>query len=100
MSKTVIVKIYADLDPMERYERFHKPLDADLRTAALGEVTGGGTLEDIDTGEVIYSDLHVRIDSDLDAALGVIRDALVRCGVPPAELCVEGSNVVISLTTH
>jgi hypothetical protein len=100
MSTVVIVKIYADLDPIERYERFHNPLDADLATAGLGVVTGGGTLEDIETGRVVYSDLHVRIDSNLDAGLAIIRRTLSRCGVPPAELCIEGEATAIGLTSQ
>jgi hypothetical protein len=100
MSTVVIVKIYADLDPIERFERFHKPLDFDLAAAGLGEVTGGGTLEDIESGRVLYSDLHIRIDGDLVAALGVIRGTLIRCGVSPAELCVDGTGIAIGLRAH
>jgi hypothetical protein len=100
LSTTVIVKIFADLDPLERYERFHKPLDLELVAAGLGEVTGGGTMEDIESGRVIYSDLHVRIDGDLDAALSMIRSTFKRCRVPPAELCIEGTDIVIGLCLH
>jgi hypothetical protein len=28
MSRLVLVEIYRDLDPMERWERYHEPLDA------------------------------------------------------------------------
>jgi phosphoribosylaminoimidazole (AIR) synthetase len=96
----VTVKIFADLDPMDRYERYHLPLDAELAAHGLGEVTGGGTLEDIESGRVLYSDLHIRIDGDVDSALSLIRVTLTRCGVPPAELCVEGTSFAMGLALH
>jgi hypothetical protein len=101
MTAVVIVKIYADLDPLDRYERYHKPLDAALAARGLGEVTGGGTMMDLDSGDALYSDLHVRVDGDLDLALGAIRTALVRCGIPAgSDLCVDGANITIGVDAH
>lgn len=97
----VICKFFLDLDPMERRQRYHQPLDAALTAAGLGEVTGGGTLYDLDNDEVIYSDVQVLVTGDVDQALGVIRATLVTCGAPQdTELLVESTDTTIRLDVH
>lgn len=101
MTSIVIVKIYRDLDPGERYERFHKPLDTALAAAEAGKVLGWGTLSDLDSDQTIYSDLQIEVCGDLDCALGVIRTSLVRCGAPSdTELMVEATGITVGLSAH
>jgi hypothetical protein len=95
------VKFFCDLDPVERYDRFHRPLDRALVEARLGEVTGGGTAEDIETGRVLYSDMHVWLTGDIELALSVIRMALVEAGAPPdTEIEVAGLDGTFRLALH
>ena len=97
----VLAKFYCDLDPIDRYQRYHKPLAAALCLADLGDVTGGGTMEDLETGDVLFSDLHIAIHGDLDQALGLIRRTLQQCGAPMGtELVVEETNTVIRIDMH
>jgi hypothetical protein len=97
----ILAKFYCDLDPVDRYERFHKPLAAALCAADFGDVTGGGTMEDLESGAVLFSDLHIAVRGDLDAALAVIRATLQACGAPSGtELVVEETNAVIRLELH
>ena len=97
----IVLKFYCDLEPVDRYRRYHLPLDTDLTAKGLGEVTGGGTMEDLETGEVLFCDVQISVHDDLDRAMGVIRTVLSRCGAPPGtELCVDGSDTVIRIDVH
>jgi hypothetical protein len=61
------VRIPGDIQPIERAERFEDPLDAALREADLGSVTGGGS----QTGEgarVEYCGVDVVV---IDRSLGI-----------------------------
>lgn len=82
----VYVKIPAPILPIERGERFEDPLDAALREAGVGEVTGGGsglTAPDARGRQhVEYCGIDVDL-SDADKGLPILRRELVRLDVPP-----------------
>lgn len=40
----VYIRIPGDIGPIERGDRFEDPIEAKLRRAGIGEVTGGGSL--------------------------------------------------------
>ncbi|MEQ1717559.1 MAG: hypothetical protein ABL907_16540 [Hyphomicrobium sp.] len=94
------IQIYRDLDPLDRWQHFQKPLDEALQAAGLGEVTGGGTMMDMDTDETIYSDLHVRVTGDFDQALVLIRAFLKRAGAPADTRIIAGDGTDVGLETH
>ena len=94
------IQIYRDLDPVDRWQRFHKPLDQSLQASGLGEVTGGGTLMDLDTDQVLYSDLTIRVTGDLDHALQLIRATLLNCGAPVGTRIFAEGGAEVGLKTH
>ena len=101
MPHIVIVKFYCDLDPMDRYKLYHQPLDAELIAKGLGEVIGGGTMVDLDTGQVLYSDIQISVTRDLDLAASIVRLVLAQCNAPRGtELHIEGTGTVIRIDLH
>jgi hypothetical protein len=82
----VYVKIPAPIMPIERGERFEDPLDAALRKAGLGEVTGGGSSLTEPDAQGRRGIEYCGIDVDLydpDKGIPFLRQELVRLGVPP-----------------
>jgi hypothetical protein len=49
----LVAQLNARLQPIHRGRFFEDPLSAALERAALGQITGGGTLQDV-TGEIQY----------------------------------------------
>lgn len=81
----VFVKIPEPIEPDERHERYENALDAELRLAGLGEVSGGGTAlsaEDADgSRQVEY--IGVDVDTnDVAAARTLLRHNLPELGCP------------------
>ena len=77
---TVTARLYEHIEPLDRGERYEDPLDAALRDAGVGEVTGGGSQMG-ELGEIEFADIEIQV-SDLDAALHVIVQALEQAGAP------------------
>jgi hypothetical protein len=81
----VYVRIPEDLDPFDRHDLFGDPLDAVLKRAAVGEVTGGGTAlsaPDKDgEREVEYCGLDVDLARPRDGIRILIAE-LRRLGIP------------------
>lgn len=75
----------AQLEPDEREAQFAAPLDAELRLAAIGYVSGGGTLQSAPDengdGETIYCGIDVDT-VDVDAARDLLRRHLPELGCP------------------
>lgn len=74
------VRIPGDIQPVERGSRFEEPLEAALRAAALGSVTGGGS----QTGEgtsVEFCGLDVVV-LDRAPAIELIRRVMQSAGCP------------------
>ena len=61
------VRIPGNIQPLERQSRFEEPLDALLKEAGIGEVTGGGEQMG-NCNNVLYSGLDVYVN---DRALGL-----------------------------
>jgi hypothetical protein len=82
----VYVKIPAPIMPIERGKRFEDPLDAALRKADVGEVTGGGSELTAPDAQGRQGIEYCGIDVDLyDASKGIpfLRAELARLAVPP-----------------
>ena len=77
---TVTARLYEHIEPLDRGERYEDPLDAALREAGVGEVTGGGSQLG-ELGEIEFADIEIVV-SDVDAALPVITEALEKAGAP------------------
>ena len=81
------VRIPGDIKPVARGDRFEDPLDEALKTADLGEVTGGGSqMGDGTTVEFCGVDVVVR---DRDRGLALIRSVMRRLGAPPGTVIEE-----------
>jgi hypothetical protein len=81
MKKYIVAQLNARLQPMHRGEYFEDPLDIELKNAAIGEVSGGGTLQS-KTGEVEHCDIEIEVSGPLIAAERIVIDALERLGAP------------------
>jgi len=77
---TVTARLYEHIEPLDRGERYEDPLDAALRDAGVGEVTGGGSQMG-ELGEIEFADIEIQV-SDMDAALLVIAQTLEQAGAP------------------
>ena len=77
---TLTARLYEHVEPLDRGIRYEDVLDAALREANLGEVTGGGSQLGA-LGEIEFVDIEIRVN-DLEDALPVIVDALERSGAP------------------
>lgn len=86
----IYVLLPGNLDPGDRHDRYAAMLDAELRLAGLGAVTGGGTMmrdDDDADGEPVV--LFCGIDADvhdLDAGRAMLRDILPELDCPRGTL--------------
>jgi hypothetical protein len=77
---TVTARLYEHIEPLDRGTRYEDPLDAALRDAGVGEVTGGGSQLG-ELGEIEFAGIEIQV-SNVDAALLVIARALEQAGAP------------------
>jgi len=81
----IYVKIPGDIQPIARGERFEDPLEAALRAAALGEVSGGGSQMDDPypdgSPRVEFCGIDVEV-VDRDQARRLLRQKLIELGAP------------------
>lgn len=79
------ITIPESVGPIDRGEQYEEPLDACLRKAGVGFVSGGGTLMGAagadGTREISYGVVDVDA-SDRDGALAVLRRELATVGAP------------------
>jgi hypothetical protein len=90
----VFVKIQDQVLPIERGSKYEDPLDAALRTAKLGEVTGGGTMMNKDKS-IAYVGVDVNL-YDLEKGLPFLIAKLRELGAPRGstiEYTVQGRKV-------
>ena len=81
MSDTLLIaRLYEHIEPLDRGSRYEDPLDAVLRTAGAGKVTGGGSQLG-QFGEIEFVDVEMRVAS-LDDALPLVVESLERSGAP------------------
>jgi hypothetical protein len=88
-SKTVFVFVkIRNLWPKDREKKCGDPLDASLKSAGLGEVTGGGSQMSAPDAEghrtIVWIGLDVEL-ADLDRGLPFLKKELARLGAPPAQ---------------
>jgi hypothetical protein len=88
---TVIVTLNARLQPMHRGEFFEDPLDASLRAANLGEVSGGGTLQQAN-GEIECCDIELQVPAASKEVVDAVLAMLERLDAP------IGSKLVVETT--
>lgn len=84
-TELVFVVLPGSIEPEAREQRFGDPLDAELRLAGVGYVSGGGSLlsgpDKNDRREIIYA--GVDVDTlDVDAARELLRAHLPELGCP------------------
>jgi hypothetical protein len=85
----VIVQLNARLQPIHRGEFFEDPLDAKLKPAGLGEVSGGGTMQSA-SGEIDYCDIELQMTDVTNETIDKLVAVLEQLGAP------KGSKVQIS----
>jgi len=77
----VIVQLNARLQPLHRGEFFEDPLDAKLKSDGLGEVSGGGTMQEA-SGESEYCDIELMMPDTSEAAIAKLIAVLEFLGAP------------------
>jgi hypothetical protein len=77
----VYAKIVQPIAPTQRWEDYEDPLAEFLQQHELGEVTGGGTMQDR-SGAALYAGIDLEV-YDLDRALPLIAKKLAELGAPP-----------------
>jgi hypothetical protein len=90
----------ADIEPMERGERFEDPLNRALRQAGrLGQTVGGGTGMMVSPFRVTCCHVELEV-KHLDRALPVIRDVLARADAPVGTIVghPESDTILIHVT--
>jgi len=93
VAEMIVVTLNAKLQPMDRGEHFEDPLDAVLRKTGIGEVSGGGTLQE-KSGEIAECDIEISLSSTPDKAVPVIISKLEELGAPKgSKLRIEKSGV-------
>lgn len=87
----VVVTINARIQPMHRVEIYEDPLDEILAQGAVGEVSGGGTLQS-QSGEIEYCDVEIQVNNSSDETVELIKSSLEKIGVP------KGSKIRVEAT--
>jgi hypothetical protein len=87
----VTATLNARLRPLDRGELYEDPLDEALRSAGLGEVTGGGT-QLAANGEIGSCDLEIELAEISERTLETVRELLERLGAPNGSRLVVGEG--------
>ncbi|MFD0794663.1 hypothetical protein ACFQZX_13635 [Mucilaginibacter litoreus] len=88
----IVVQLNDKIMPIDRGELYEDPLDEFLKVKFYGEVSGGGTLQDV-TGEIEYCDVEIKVNRKLsNAAIDDIINKLEALGAP------KGSKLIIEET--
>jgi hypothetical protein len=88
----LVAQLNARLQPIHRGEFFEDPLNEALDQAALGEVSGGGTLQDV-TGEIEYCDVEVQVIGSAADGAKLVIEVLEKLGAPKgSKLHVEAES--------
>jgi len=78
----VFAHINAKAKPIDRGDRFEDPLDAALKEAGVGEVTGGGCgLASKDSNEIVFDGIDIEL-TDLGRGLALVVQTLENLGAP------------------
>ena len=92
----VFAKIFDPVEPLARGSKYEDPLDEFLQAQHIGEVTGGGTMQNKD-GSIEFVGVDIDL-ADLGDALQIARKKLIELGAPRGsvfEYQQEGKKVVL-----
>jgi len=76
----VFAKLIDHIDPDTRVQKYEEPLQRSLNAKGIGNITGAGTMHNVD-GSIDYVGLDIVLD-DLDTSLDFVRTALYALGAP------------------
>jgi hypothetical protein len=96
----VTARFYEHIEPIDRGDRYEDPLQAVLEQKNAGQVTGGGSQLG-EQGGIEFADIEIEL-ANLDAALGVVVEALEKAGAPQGSELVDASDgrVLRTFGTH
>jgi hypothetical protein len=77
----VVAQLNIRIMPIQRGELFEDPLDVALKKAGLGEVSGGGTLQQ-KSGEIEYCDIEMHTAGESQHIIRTVVETLNRLGAP------------------
>jgi hypothetical protein len=98
-STFVFAKITDTVMPIERGTKYEDPLDAALKQARLGEVTGGGSSLSKDK-KIEWVGVDIEL-TDLARGIPFVKSQLRRLGAPKGsklEYEVNGKNISVDIT--
>lgn len=93
-SHFVYAKILDAVGPLDRGDKYEDPLQDLLDAEGLGEVTGGGTLQD-KSGTILHVGIDIEL-TDLDRGIPLVAQKLRELGAPAGstlEYQIDGKNV-------
>jgi hypothetical protein len=91
-SRIIVAQLNARIQPMHRGEFFEDPLGEELQRASIGEVTGGGTMQN-QNGEIASCDIEIELAKPNPQAADKIIEILERLGAPKgSKLKIEAEN--------
>lgn len=88
----VLARLFENIEPTDRGDRYEDPLQAALEAANAGAVTGGGSLLD-EEGGVEFADVEIEL-ANLGPALDLVVETLERAGAPASSEIVHGGEVI------
>jgi hypothetical protein len=77
----VYAKILEAIDPLDRGDKYEDPLQEMLDAEGLGEVTGGGTMQE-KSGQVAFVGIDIEL-TDLSRGIPLVARMLQQLGAPP-----------------
>jgi hypothetical protein len=86
----VLARLYEHIEPIDRGERYEDPLQAVLESRGIGNVSGGGS-QLSELGGITYVDIELEL-VDLDAAVGLVAEALEKAGAPEGSELLDASD--------
>lgn len=86
----VLARVYEHIEPMDRGDRYEEPLHDTLERLKLGRVTGGGSQLD-ELGAITYAEVEIEL-ADVDAAVGIVAEALEAAGAPQGSELIQASD--------
>ena len=92
--ETVVARLNARVQPIDRGEHFEDPLADTLKAEGLGEVTGGGTQLCGDPGGIAFCDVEILLTEANEAALQRVVARLEELGAP------KGSKLIVEATAR
>jgi len=77
----IVAQLNAKIQPMHRGEFFEDPLDVELKKLSIGQVSGGGTMQD-PNGEIAYCDIEIQVHDSSEETVKKIISYLEKLGAP------------------